>query len=329
MLKLFNNIIATAPAFEQNDLVGFPINAILDWPMGTTAGMAMFMRPDVNGYFKSMFDVWAQFLESPASCYVLDDSETGWFGPPATAAIPDFAKTYICDPTAPYYGYNSWDDFFTRLFQPEVRPIAAPSDDSIVNSACESTVYRLATDVQLTDSFWLKGQPYSLAHMLDYDEYTPQFVRGTVYQAFLAATKYHRWHAPVRGRVVRTVMIPGTYYAESPEEGFPCPDVAGPNLSQSFITSTATRALIFIEAANANIGLMCFMAVGMAEVSTCEITVREGDQVNKGDQLGMFHFGGSTHCLLFGPQAKIIFADNIAVGADVPLNSVIAQVPAA
>lgn len=31
MLKLFDQIIREAPAFEQNDLVGFPINAILDW----------------------------------------------------------------------------------------------------------------------------------------------------------------------------------------------------------------------------------------------------------------------------------------------------------
>lgn len=30
----------------------------------------------------------------------------------------------------------------------------------------------------------------------------------------------------------------------------------------------------------------------------CEITVYDGQHVNKGDQIGMFHFGGSTHCLI-------------------------------
>jgi phosphatidylserine decarboxylase len=29
--------------------------------------------------------------------------------------------------------------------------------------------------------------------------------------------------------------------------------------------------------------------------------------VKKGDQLGMFHFGGSTHCLMFGPQVRLDF----------------------
>ena len=37
----------------------------------------------------------------------------------------------------------------------------------------------------------------------------------------------------------------------------------------------------------------------MSEVSTCDITVKEGDRVQKGDQIGMFHFGGSTHCVIF------------------------------
>lgn len=31
MLKLFDQIIREAPAFEDNDFVGFPINAILEW----------------------------------------------------------------------------------------------------------------------------------------------------------------------------------------------------------------------------------------------------------------------------------------------------------
>ena len=75
----------------------------------------------------------------------------------------------------------------------------------------------------------------------------------------------------------------------------------------AFLTATATRAVIFIEADNPKIGLMCFMAVGMAEVSSCEITVKEGQRIGKGDELGMFHFGGSTHCLIFRPDVKLEF----------------------
>lgn len=332
MLGLFDLIIVSAPDFEDNDLVGFPINAILDWPMGTTGGFTAFVNPRVNAMFYEMFTVWVEFLTSPDSRNVLTDAPNGWFGPAASAAMPNFNETYVCDPDADFHGFQSWDDFFTRLFRPGVRPVEAASDNTIVNSACESTIYNIAFNIRALDSFWLKGEPYSLNHMLNNDPLAPQFVGGTVYQAFLSALNYHRWHSPVDGTIVKTVLIPGTYYAESPVMGFvnpDGPDPAAPDLSQGFITAVAARALIFIQADNTNIGLMCFVAVGMAEVSTCQATVQAGQVVKKGDQIGMFHFGGSTHCLIFRPETQITFASDYPVGAAVHLNAAIAQVSSA
>lgn len=46
---------------------------------------------------------------------------------------------------------------------------------------------------------------------------------------------------------------------------------------------------------------MVFIAVGMSEVSSNEITVKAGDHVKKGDEIGMFHYGGCTHCLVLQP----------------------------
>ncbi|KAF9499322.1 hypothetical protein BDN71DRAFT_1441915 [Pleurotus eryngii] len=333
MLNLFDVIISEAPEWHYdpenpmaNDLVGFPINAVLDWPMGTDAGYAMFISPTVNAQFKKMFDVWSTYLTSYASTAVLSDAENGWFSPSALGQLPNFVETYICDPDDPsgHYGFTSWDHFFTRLFRPGQREIDAElvDNNAVVHSACESAVYRIAYNAKARDQFWLKGQPYSIIHMLNNDPYAPQFVGGTVFQAFLSATKYHRWHSPVNGVVVKTVLVPGTYYAESPTESFDDPDggdqhdpkdegadPAGPNLSQAFITSMAARCLIFIRAKDPRIGLMCFIAVGMSEVSTCEMKVQEGDAVSKGQETGMFHFGGSTHCLLFRPETNIQIDD--------------------
>ena len=331
MLLLFNDIITEAPDFENNDLVGFPINAILDWPMGTPAGFRVFVDPRVNQQFKNMFDYWSKFLESDLSTYVLTTDDNGWFGPSASAAIPNFVETFKCDPDAPHRGFKSWDDFFTREFRPGVRPVQFPDNDAIINSACESTVYYLAHDIKLRDRFWLKEQPYSLVDMFNHDPLTEKFVGGTIYQAFLSATSYHRWHSPVNGKVAKIVHIPGTYYAESPEMGFNQPggpDPAAPNDSQAFITSIAARALIFIEADNPKIGLMAFLAVGMAEVSTCQVTVAHGQPVKKGEQLGTFHFGGSTHCLIFRPETKVAFdPDYTKGGTKVLLSAAIATVP--
>ena len=41
-------------------------------------------------------------------------------------------------------------------------------------------------------------------------------------------------------------------------------------------------------------------------MSTCQIAEGLQDKhVNKGDELGIFRFRGSTHCLIFGPQVEI------------------------
>jgi len=306
MLELMNLIITRAPLFNTSGLVGFPINAILDWSMGTTAGFAAFLDARVNAHLKLILNEWGKFLKTADSRTVLNnDPHTGWFGIDAQLAMPGFLEDFKCNPSAAFMGFSSWDDFFTREFKDGKRPVASPDDDNVIVNACESAPYKLEGNIQKSSKFWIKAQPYSLEHMMNHDEeYVDMFVGGTIYQAFLSALSYHRWHSPVSGTIKKTAIVDGTYYSEALSEGY---DPSGPNDSQGYITELATRALIFIEADNPNIGMMCFMAVGMAEVSSCQIIVKDKDKVKKGDQLGMFHFGGSTHCLFFRKQTNIWF----------------------
>jgi phosphatidylserine decarboxylase len=319
--------------------VGFPINAIFDWSMGTTSGYAAFLMDKVNAHLKTVLDAWGRFLASKDSVTVLNHKKTGWLGDAAFKAMAPkgtkdpkkyFEDTFVCDPDQPHYGFTSWDDFFTRRFREGARPVASPDDGSVVVNACESAPFNFAYDVQRSARFWIKGQPYSLEHMMAHDPLVTEFEFGTIYQAFLSAKSYHRWHSPVTGTIVKAYTVPGTYYSESLANRH---DPAGPNDSQGYITAVAARALIFIEADDPRIGLMCFMAVGMAEVSTCQITVYEGQHVEKGEQLGSFHFGGSTHCLFFRPQTKVEFDLHgqvpYAKGGDpenIPINAKIATV---
>ena len=340
MLVLLNEIMTSAPEFNETGLVGFPINAILDWPMGTEGGYAAFLNDTVNAMFEDILNEWGVFLQSSDSLYVLNENPNeGWLSDEAmlamvkamppycssttpltpTEARKIFIKSFHCDPSKPHYGFTSWDDFFTRTFREGVRPVASPNDDNVIANACESAPYKIEKNVKLQDNFWIKGQPYSLQHMMDNDPWVEEFVNGTVYQAFLSAKSYHRWNSPVSGTIVRTCLVKGTYYSEIPDEGFynplhsdsntdkQTPDNSAPNDSQAYLSEVAARAMIFIQADNPKIGLMCFMPIGMAEVSSCDITVYEGQHVNKGDELGMFHFGGSTHCLIFRPGVELDF----------------------
>ncbi|WP_220347980.1 phophatidylserine decarboxylase associated domain-containing protein [Alkalilimnicola ehrlichii] len=110
MLQLINAIMTRAPEFNKTGLVGFPINAILDWSMATPSGFAAFLNPKLNLQLKKVLNEWGRFLASPDSRYVLNEyPPTGWLSPEAKEAMgfDDFKS----DPSQPYAGFRSWDDF--------------------------------------------------------------------------------------------------------------------------------------------------------------------------------------------------------------------------
>ena len=295
LLALINGVLDLAPEYGQEN-VTLPMGAVLDWTMGTPAGFAAYRDSRINGALRAILREWCEFLCSPASLYVLNDSPQGWKSPKARADVG--MEQFQHDPAHEHWGFTSWNDFFSRRLVDGARPVAAPQDDSVIVSACESTPYGLRTDVKLRDRFWLKGQPYSLHDMLDNDEAVTEFAGGTVYQAFLSATNYHRWHSPVSGTILRAWVVDGTYYSEADSVGEDATE--SPN-SQSYLAHVATRAIVMIQADNPAIGLMAFVAVGMSDVSSCIVDVQPGQHVDKGAELGYFQFGGSTHCLVFRP----------------------------
>ncbi|KAI0117951.1 Phophatidylserine decarboxylase-domain-containing protein [Nemania sp. FL0031] len=353
MLAVLNRIFTQAPQWNETafgvGMVGVPMVSIFDYVMATPSGHAAFLDPDVNKMIKKILNEWGKFLKSPQSAEVLTTDGTGWFSQHGQKDLMEVANTplrtaynfedmYVCDPKAKHYGYTSWDDFFTRQLRPDVRPIASPTDDTIIANACESTPYALSRGASLRAKFWIKSQPYSIIDILAHDPLSAHFGHGTVYQAFLSALSYHRWHAPVNGRVVRASVEGGTYFSEPlfgpsspPTSASTSPQIYEINThgfrqSQGYLAALATRAVIFIQADNPVIGLMAFVAVGMDEVSTCEITVRQGQRIDKGEQLGMFHFGGSSHCLLFREGVRVEGFPQSSLGHNVPVRGQLAVV---
>ncbi|CAM1502786.1 Fc.00g075620.m01.CDS01 [Cosmosporella sp. VM-42] len=346
MLQVLNHIISTAPewtdAAESVGVVGVPMCAIFDYVMGTPSGHAAFLDPDVNRMIKKVLNEWGKYLQTPESAEVLGDHNLGWFGEIGmgdlmkVANAPNqtsfkFEDMYICDPSAKHYGFNSWDDFFTRKLHDDARPVASPDDDDVIANACESKVFNIEHDVKLRDTFFNKGQPYSVLDMLAHDPLSSQFAGGTIYQAFLSALSYHRWHSPVSGTVRSAFVKEGTYFSEPLFEGIGDPNVkeidsSGLGVAQGYLSALATRAVILIEADNPEIGLMGFVGIGMDEVSTCEITVQEGQHIKKGDETGMFHFGGSSHCLLFRNGVKLRGFPTVGRQENVPVRSKLAVV---
>ncbi|KAK0480861.1 phosphatidylserine decarboxylase [Armillaria novae-zelandiae] len=359
LLCVMDTIVVAPPRFyiakdDEGNVIGEPIGVplylVFDLLSNTGAAYDLFRMPAFNTALKDLLDSWGAYLSDPNqdSNKTLTDEDEGWFSSAAIASLEadcrgDFNTTYVCpDPDAVNRGFTTWDHFFTREVQPGARlvigPKLLPVDQTLIYSACESTVYRIQTGVKAHDQFWLKGQPYSVYDMLYRDEVTAQsFVGGTVYQAFLSPQDYHRWHSPIYGTIVRADVVPGTYYAVLPDAGAevgdpdlkPCDPHGAMIRSQAWLTHSSTRAIIYIQADNPVIGLVAFIGVGMAEVSTCTVSVQVGQKVSPGDELGMFHFGGSSHALIFGPQVKVNFADTVEVDKHIKVNEIIAQVRAA
>lgn len=299
MLCLINRAMESAPLYNESDLVGFPINSLLNWTMGVPAGFHAYRNDRLNAVFRKILDEYGRYLSSPASLSVFNESPDGWKSKAARQKL--HMEQYQYDPDDRCWGFKSWNDFFTRRLKPGMRPIAEPDNDKLIVSAADSSVFKIQHDVKKSDWFWIKSQPYSLNDMLNNDKsVVDQFVGGDVYQAFLSATKYHRWHSPVSGTIRKAYIKSGSYYSAIEAQGM---DPASPNDSQGYLAHVATRAIIYIEADDPKIGLMVIMPIGMAEVSSSVLLdkIKEGYRVKKGEELGYFQYGGSTYCLVFRP----------------------------
>lgn len=299
LMLLVDYLMTYAPPFSEESLIHCPLNALLDWPMCMPSGYALFRDPALNAQLKRVLTVWCGFLSGPHSRVHLNaTSPDGWFCAEADRHIG--MAQFVCDPDKPYWGFASWNSFFTRQFKDGARPVAAPADAKVVVSACEASPYNIQHDVKLHDRFWIKSQPYSLQDIFTQrePELARRFVGGSVYQAFLSAFNYHRWHAPVSGTVTKAYHVDGAYFSEADSEGV---DPGGLNDSQGYISAIATRAVIVIDCDDASLGQVACVFVGMADVSSCVIDALPGQHVDKGDELGYFQYGGSTYCLIFEP----------------------------
>ncbi|OJJ68811.1 hypothetical protein ASPBRDRAFT_57381 [Aspergillus brasiliensis CBS 101740] len=285
-----NSLVRSAPAFSTQRWASSPLTKFIEPYIRTPSGYEFFLNSKVNSAFHDILKEWGKFLRTPASAAVLTDAPNGWFSPDALSNMPDFEKTFQCDPSKPHWGFTSWEDFFNRKLREGARPIAEPDNPGIVTAAVDGVTYKLATDIKAKDELWVKDQPYSLEDMFAGDPIAEKFVGGTILQVYLEPTGYHRWHAPVSGVVTRTLEIPGVFCPAQRDNTRLCGAYGYSTLN---LHETDDKALV------------CCLFSGILERGSCETSVLPGDRVEKGQELGMFHYGGSTHCLIFRPETKV------------------------
>jgi len=297
LMPLINEVVTTSIPFDKTYSVGVPLYALLQWPMRMNSGLELFRNEAFNQQLKLVLNDWCEFLNGEDSrAYLNEQTPTGWFCPDALAEMD--MSVFVCDPSLPYWGYKSWNNFFTRKFKPGARPVAGVGDSKIVVNACEATPYNIQYNAQLQDQFWIKSQPYSLQDIFtaSKNQWATSFVGGSVYQAYLSQFNYHRWNAPISGTIVDAYLVDGSYYSDADVQAM---EPVGPLASQGYMSSVAARAVVIIQSDDLKLGSVACIFVGMAEISSCVIEQNIGNTVNKGDELGYFQYGGSTYCLIF------------------------------
>ncbi len=312
LLAALDEISRTAPLYNPDPQKrnAFPMSSLFAYMMMTPAGEAVFRNLEFNRSLKNILQEWCHYLDSSKSAHVLNEGEDGWLSQFAYQDMKLYE--FIFDRKKPHWGWKSYNDYFHREIRKEARPIAAPRDPKVIISANDGNIVTIARGVQRHDKFWLKGEPFSLADMLDRSEYVDRFVGGYVFQSFLSGANYHRWHAPIGGVVRDARVVNGLMFSDAESAGF---DPNAGILSEGYDATVNTRGLVFIESPDPKIGMVCVIPIGITEISSVTIKVKKGDKISKGDELGYFSYGGSSMCLVFQPGA----IDHFTVPAPPPL----------
>lgn len=236
--------------------------------------------------------------------------------------------SFIADPmyNYPLYSDNednwkSFNDFFSRQFNcadekghTPLRPIAEPGNNNAITAPADCTYKDEYGIDELGNVVGIDGSPtvvnlkgthsvYTVAELLQDDKLAARFHGGTFVHYFLSPFDYHRFHAPVGGKVKECKAVVGSTYLNvdmTPDGQFDAPDGA-----EDGYEFTQARGVIVIDAGDP-VGLVAAIPVGMCQVSGVHMKKKlKGKKIAKGDEFGHFLFGGSDIILLFEKNPEL------------------------
>ncbi|KAB8076563.1 phosphatidylserine decarboxylase-domain-containing protein [Aspergillus leporis] len=223
--------------------------------------------------------------------------------PQSHSKIKTFIETYKInmahfEPSDPE-AYETFEDFFIRKHAPGARPIYEMDDPTkaVIVSDSRAVVY---PTVEATRKLWIKGNEFTIANLIRDKDRAERWDDAAVASFRLSPQDYHRFHSPVEGTVKWFKQIPGYYYQVDP--------VA----LQSSVNVLTENARCCVALESKEFGDVLFVAIGATDVGTVEIHehIREGHRVEKGDEIGLFQFGGSSIIVAF-EQGRIQFDEDL------------------
>lgn len=199
--------------------------------------------------------------------------------------------------------YPSLNAFFTRALRPGARP--QPVEPEAIACPADGTVSHLGR-IERGELLQAKGHAYALAQLLADDDLASTLEGGAYATIYLAPHNYHRVHAPCRGRLLRSVAVPGRLFSVNAVTTRHVPGLFARNerLVLVFQAAFGVYALVLV-------GAMLVASIRAAWADGPRTPYREREDrawedvaFERGDEVGAFLFG-STVIALFPPGVAL------------------------
>lgn len=177
--------------------------------------------------------------------------------------------------------YRCFNDFFTRQVKAGARPINTDRDTLI--SPCDGymSAYKISSDSE----FAIKNSYYNVEDLVGGADIADDYINGTCLVLRLGVENYHRYCYIDGGFKSRNWHIQGRYHPVQPIVVRKRP---------VFIQNTREYCMLYTE----NFGTVVQIEVGACLVGKIE-NYRQAGVIHRGEEKGLFRFGGSTIVLLF------------------------------
>jgi phosphatidylserine decarboxylase len=159
-------------------------------------------------------------------------------------------------------------------------------------------------DVNAAPGFYVKGQTFPLDELLGDAALARTFAGGSMLISRLCPVDYHRFHFAVSGTPGESKLINGWLYSVSP---------VALRRNLRYLAENK-REITLIE--SPQFGTVAMIEVGATNVGTIRQSFVAGRAVAKGDEKGLFAFGGSCVITLFQRDRIRFDADLLASSAD-------------
>jgi len=199
------------------------------------------------------------------------------------------------------FAFKTFNEFFYRALKEGARPIATGDRVAVLPADGRHLAFQTC---DATEGFYAKGQRFDLAAFLGDPALAAEFGGGALLISRLCPVDYHRFHFPVSGTPGEPRLINGWLYSVSP--------IA---LRQNLAYLWENKRMVTLVESPV-FGRVALVEIGATMVGSIMQTFLPGRAAVKGEEKGLFKFGGSCVVTLFKRDRIKLDADLVKYSAE-------------